>query len=155
MSYRSSKTYGHDVGLSCAFRQWRADHSHCSYIHGYALSVHIEFEADSLDHRNWVVDFGGLKNIKSLLKAKFDHKLVVAHDDPAMSTFLELDNQGLAEVVVMPAVGCEAFAEEVFQLVEAWLHDNTFEEQARVRVHHVTISEHGANSASYYREGAQ
>ena len=34
--YRSSKTYGHEIGLSAAFRQWRAQ-SHCRLIHGYAL----------------------------------------------------------------------------------------------------------------------
>ena len=26
--YRSTKTYDHNEGLSCCFRQWRADHSH-------------------------------------------------------------------------------------------------------------------------------
>lgn len=31
--YQSTKTYGHDRGFSCAFRQWRAD-SHCRLIHG-------------------------------------------------------------------------------------------------------------------------
>ncbi|SVB70610.1 uncharacterized protein METZ01_LOCUS223464, partial [marine metagenome] len=27
--YQSTKTYGNEVGLSCCFRQWRAD-SHCN-----------------------------------------------------------------------------------------------------------------------------
>ena len=55
--FKSTKTYGHDLGFSAAFRQWRAD-SHCKYIHGYALAFRFEFEADELDVRNWVVDFG-------------------------------------------------------------------------------------------------
>ena len=44
MNYVSTKTYGHEVGLSCAFRQHKAD-SHCAKLHGYALSVKVEFEA--------------------------------------------------------------------------------------------------------------
>ena len=51
--YNSTKTYGHDVGLSCSFRQWRAQ-SHCSKVHGYALSVKFTFAAEKLDERNWV-----------------------------------------------------------------------------------------------------
>ena len=35
--WRSTKTYGHEEGLSCCFRQWRATHSHCRLLHGYAL----------------------------------------------------------------------------------------------------------------------
>ena len=61
MRYQSTKTFGHDLGISCAFRQWRATHSHCSKIHGYALSVTMVFEANTLDDRNWVMDFGGFK----------------------------------------------------------------------------------------------
>ena len=56
--FRSTKTYGHEMGFSCAFRQHRAD-SHCRLVHGYALAFHFEFEATELDVRNWVVDFGG------------------------------------------------------------------------------------------------
>lgn len=41
--YRSTKTYGHNAGLSCAFRQWKAN-SHCKYLHGYALSFKFVFE---------------------------------------------------------------------------------------------------------------
>lgn len=48
MTYSSTKTYGHEVGLSCAFRQCRATHFHCRYLHGYAFSIHLEFETEEL-----------------------------------------------------------------------------------------------------------
>lgn len=146
MSFRSSKTYGHDIGLSAAFRQWRAD-SHCKFIHGYALSVHLEFEATELDTRNWVVDFGSLKSLKGQLENTFDHKLVVAADDPDMDKLVALDDAGLAQVVVLPSVGCEAFAQLIFEVAEIWLIDNGY--SPRVCMHHVTVREHGANSATY------
>ncbi len=143
MGYRSTKTYGHELGLSCCFRQWRADHSHCSLLHGYALAVRIEFAADELDHRNWVQDFGGLKEVKNYLQDTFDHKVVVAADDPEMFTFGRLQEMGLAEIRVMERVGCEAFAEAIFKTVESIIDSD------RVSVASVEVKEHGANSAIY------
>jgi 6-pyruvoyltetrahydropterin/6-carboxytetrahydropterin synthase len=146
--YRSSKTYGHDIGLSCCFRQWRAD-SHCRFFHGYALSVHLEFEADDLDLRNWVVDFGSLKSFKGQLENTFDHRLLVAEDDPEREAIQRLGDRGLAQVVVVPAVGCEAFARLIYEAADLWLSDAGY--APRVRMAWVTVREHGANSATYLR----
>lgn len=87
MKFRSTKTYGHDIGLSCCFRQWRSA-SHCRFLHGYALAVHLEFEADDLDARSWVMDFGSLKPVRQWLVQTFDHKTLVAADDPLLSESL-------------------------------------------------------------------
>lgn len=144
--YRSSKTFGHDLGLSAAFRQWRAQ-SHCRFIHGYALKIHLEFAADELDVRNWVVDFGSLKSFKQLLENTFDHKLLVAEDDPLRDTLKGLHAIGGAQVVMVPATGCEAFAKLVFKTAQIWLGDAGY--APRVWMDHVTVSEHGANSATY------
>ena len=160
MTYRSSKTYGHEVGLSCCFRQWRAQ-SHCRFMHGYALSVHVEFEAEELDERHWVVDFGSLKSFKGALENQFDHKTLVAVDDPALPFLLKLDvaetgvsadrpedvRPQLAQIRIVPATGCEAFAKLVYDYAEVWLSDNGY--SPRVRVHHVTVREHAGNSATY------
>ena len=152
MPYRSSKTYGHDIGLSAAFRQWRAD-SHCRFIHGYALSIHLEFEADELDVRNWVVDFGSLKSFKQQLEDTFDHKTLVAEDDPALDEFRYMSDGNLIQMVVVPATGCEAFAKLIYECAEVWLKDNGY--TPRVRMHSVTVREHGANSATYTGEGVE
>jgi 6-pyruvoyltetrahydropterin/6-carboxytetrahydropterin synthase len=82
--FYSTKTYGNDRGLSCCFRQWRSTHSHCSLLHGYSIGVKIIFECESLDERNWVMDFGGLKEFKQWLEHMFDHTLLVAEDDPEL-----------------------------------------------------------------------
>ena len=58
----STKKYGHERGLSAAFRQWRAE-SHCRFMHGYSLEFGFVFGAHELDENNWVVDFGGLKGL--------------------------------------------------------------------------------------------
>ncbi len=144
MPYRSTKTWGHDVGLSCCFRQWRAE-SHCAQLHGYALSVGVEFEADELDANGWVIDFGGLKPVKAWLVENFDHRLLVAKDDPRLEQFLALLGAGLADVNVVDRVGCEAFAAMVAAHVEAWLI--TEGHAPRVRLVSCEVREHGANSA--------
>lgn len=150
MTYRSSKTYGHEVGLTATFRQWRAQ-SHCRFLHGYALKIHLEFEADddALDERNWVVDFGSLKSFKGWLENTFDHKTLVAEDDPKLHEFKGLEALGLIQLVEVPATGCEAFARLVYEAAEVWLKDAGY--APRVRMHSVTVSEHGANSATYAR----
>ena len=144
--YKSTKTYGHEVGLSCCFRQHRAE-SHCRLLHGYAIAVKFEFEADELDERNWVVDFGGLKGLKQILEDNFDHTLIVATDDPYLERLKELDKLRIARVVEVPKAGCEAFAEMIYHVADQWLRDAGFAPRCRLRS--VEVKEHGANSAIY------
>ena len=49
MKYSVIKTFGNDLGLSCAFRQWRATHSHCHFVHGYSIGVEIVLSSNDLD----------------------------------------------------------------------------------------------------------
>jgi 6-pyruvoyltetrahydropterin/6-carboxytetrahydropterin synthase len=149
MSYYSTKTYDHNEGLSCAFRQWRASHSHCRLIHGYALAVKFTFGCKKLDDRNWVQDFGGLKEIKKWLKHMFDHTTVVAKDDPEIESFEQLEKKGIIDLRVIPAVGCEKFAEFIYNYVAKIIKD---ESQGRVWLDSVEVREHGANSAIYTRD---
>ncbi len=143
--YRSTKTYGHELGLACAFRQHRAE-SHCKYLHGYAMAVKFIFEAEELDHRNWVVDFGSLKSLKGMLEDLLDHKVLVAEDDPHLETFMILADKGLIQLREVPATGCEALAELIFGATKVWLGDNGYQ---HVRLVSVEVREHGANSAIF------
>ena len=142
MKYQVIKTYGNETGHSCAFRQWKAD-SHCKLIHGYALGFEITFEATELDERNWVIDFGDLGILKQYLKETFDHTCIVAIDDPLMLSFVEMGQQNLINLKVMDNVGCEAFAENVF--------DFCYEKfsSMRVDIKSVRVFEHGSNSAVF------
>jgi 6-pyruvoyltetrahydropterin/6-carboxytetrahydropterin synthase len=147
MTFRATKTYGHDLGLSCCFRQWRAQ-SHCYHLHGYALAFELVFEADQLDQNGWVIDFGALKPIKQSLVDLFDHAMQVAEDDPQLGSLLTLATQDVCRVVVVKHVGAEAFAAHVFDLTDRWLTENGYRD--RVRLVSVTASEHGANSATAF-----
>ena len=139
------------MGFSCCFRQWRAD-SHCRLLHGYALAFKFIFESKTLDVRNWVVDFGGLKPLKAMLQDTFDHTLLVAEDDPKKQVLLDLDRvHGIARVVEVSASGCERTAELVYQVTEQWLKDAGY---GHVHLVSVEVAEHGANSAVYVGERA-
>jgi 6-pyruvoyltetrahydropterin/6-carboxytetrahydropterin synthase len=146
--WRVIKSYGHGEGLSCCFRQWQATHSHCRFLHGYALGFRFTFVTDTLDDRGWCVDFGGLKPLRTWLHALFDHTLVVAADDPELPAFQALHASGLAQLRVLPAVGCEAFAACAHEWASRFLEAET---AGRVRVELVEVSEHEGNSASYGR----
>lgn len=146
MSYISTKTYNHEVGLSCCFRQWRAS-SHCSRLHGYALAIKFEFECEELDERNWCVDFGSLKSLKHWLELTFDHTLLVAEDDPKLIVLQELGHAGLAKIVMVEATGCEAFAKLIFDRTCTWMTVNYYTPRCMLRS--VEVKEHGANSAIY------
>lgn len=145
--YKSTKTYGHEVGISCAFRQWRAVHSHCSKLHGYAIGFKFTFVAEELDDRNWVVDFGGLKSLKHTIMEHFDHKTVVAADDPQLDKFREMRDAGILDLVIVDNVGCEKFAEIAYGFAQNWIKRANL--TTNVKIESVEVFEHGANSAIY------
>jgi 6-pyruvoyltetrahydropterin/6-carboxytetrahydropterin synthase len=136
--YLSTKTYGNDRGLSCCFRQWRSRHSHCSTLHGYSIGIKLIFESETLDDRNWVMDFGGLKAFKEWSEYMFDHTLVIGADDPHLNFFKQMANLGdppasgtgtgpegaphergaICDLRIVEAVGCEKFSELAYKTME-------------------------------------
>ena len=143
-------------GFSTVFRQWKAETTHCRYLHGYGVSFKLWFTGD-LDERNWVWDFGGMKRAKTQIDGKspkewmdymFDHTLVVAEDDPYIKAFQQMETAGVAQVRVIPATGAEKFAEYIYTKLNKFVDTET---EGRVRVTKVKFMEHGKNAA-YYSE---
>jgi 6-pyruvoyltetrahydropterin/6-carboxytetrahydropterin synthase len=160
--FYSTKTYGNDRGLSCCFRQWRATHSHCSLLHGYSIGIKLIFESDTLDSRNWVMDFGGLKLFKEWSEHMFDHTLVIAEDDPERETFEQLNaltggynDQGVVDLRIVEGVGCEMFAKMCYDKMAELLEEMKQNKHSRypvnsnVRLVSAEVFEHNANSAIY------
>ena len=109
-----------------------------------SLGFKFVFEAQELDERNWVYDFGNCKWIKAWLEENFDHTLAVDVKDPELLNLTELGDKGLAKVVEMNGVGCEKFAEHVYNFVAPQVKEQT---GGRVKLKSVEVFEHGANSA--------
>ena len=157
--FKSTKLFD---GFSCCFRQWKAETTHCRFLHGYGVSFRVTFEGQ-LDHRNWVWDFGGMKRAKTKIDGKspkdwmdymFDHTVLVAEDDPFLPDLEKLYHRpekglqyhGILQLRVVPATGAEKFAEFIFHKLNNFVKTETNE---RVKVNQVEFREHGKNSAIY------
>lgn len=150
-TFQSTKLFD---GFSCVFRQWRAEGTHCKYIHGYGVSFRVWFEGE-LDERNWVWDFGGMKrakgkidgmNPKEWMDYMFDHTTIIAEDDPFLNAFKEMDRAGAAQIRVIPAVGAEQFAKFIFEKLNTFIQEET---NGRVKIAQVEFMEHNKNTAIY------
>jgi 6-pyruvoyltetrahydropterin/6-carboxytetrahydropterin synthase len=149
--FQSTKVFD---GFSCVFRQWKAEGTHCRFLHGYGVSFKVWFEGE-LDERNWVWDFGGMKrakgtidgmNPKAWMDYMFDHTTIIAEDDPYLEGWKAMDQHGLIQLRVIPHVGAERFAEFVFNKINDFVKAET---DNRVRVTKVEFMEHNKNSAIY------
>lgn len=141
MTYYSTKVI--ELG-SCAFRQPFAT-SHCKFLHGYRLIAKFTFACDYLDNNNWVVDFGAVKELKSVLEHQFDHTTVVWSKDPQLELFKLLNERGVIDLRVMDSgVGIEKFAEFCFNTANKWVMNLT---NGRCWVKNVEVWEHEKNSA--------
>jgi 6-pyruvoyltetrahydropterin/6-carboxytetrahydropterin synthase len=149
MAFYSTKTYGHNIGLSAVFRQPNASHSHCQLLHGYSLGFKFTFACKTLDDKNWAVDFGGLKPLKKWLEDNFDHKVVLDENDPKLHHFHVLEDAELCKLVIMDGVGAEMFAKHAFEFADKLIQEAT---NKLCWVYEVECSEHGANSAIYNRQ---
>ena len=150
--FQSTKVFD---GFSTCFRQWKAETTHCKYLHGYGVSFKLWFEGE-LDHRNWVWDFGGMKRAKGTIDGKspkdwfdymFDHTVIVAEDDPQLDKFfVKMDRNGTIQLRVVPATGAEKFAEFIYNKVNPFIVQET---EGRVKLAKVEFREHSKNTAIY------
>lgn len=132
---------------SCAFRQWRATHSHCRFVHGYQLKAKFWFGCSELDNKNWAIDFGGLKELKAILQDTFDHTWCVAADDPCLPIIKQLEAAGAATLRIFEnGVGIERAAEFCYKTANDFLKEKYGN---RCWVNKVEVFEHQDNSATY------
>jgi 6-pyruvoyltetrahydropterin/6-carboxytetrahydropterin synthase len=149
--FQSTKVFD---GFSCVFRQWKAEGTHCRFLHGYGVSFKVWFEGE-LDEKNWVWDFGGMKrakgtidnmNPKAWMDYMFDHTTLIAEDDPYLEGWKAMDQHGLIQLRVIPHVGAERFAEFIFNKLNDFIKTET---DGRVRITKVEFMENNKNSATY------
>lgn len=140
--FKSTKRF---TGFPCTHRQWRAE-SHCRFVHGYSREFYFEFAASELTKEGWVVDFGGLKELKKWLEHVFDHTFLVAQDDPELATFQELDKRGAIMLRVLPNPGMEGTAYYVYQEASRIL-EKLYGKRAWITK--VVVSENEKNSAIF------
>jgi 6-pyruvoyltetrahydropterin/6-carboxytetrahydropterin synthase len=126
--FQSTKLFD---GFSCVFRQWKAEGTHCRFLHGYGVSFRVWFEGE-LDERNWVWDFGGMKRANGTIDG--------------MNPKASMDQLGIIQLRVIPAVGAEQFAKFIFEKLNTFIQEET---SGRVKVARVEFMEHSKNTAIY------
>ena len=147
MIFSSSKRIG---PISTGHRQWK-DNGHCSFVHGYGRYVEFTFHCTERDEKGWVMDFGDLKDVKKWLEEQWDHRLLIAHDDPLIGLFEGLHKVGGVNLNVMPegyGPGIEDSCKWVFDNVEPIIIEKT---NGRVWLDCVRVYEHENNWAQYFR----
>jgi len=150
-SFRSTKVFD---GYSTVFRQWKADGTHCQFLHGYGISFRVWFEGE-LDERNWVWDFGGMKrakgtidgmNPKAWMDYMFDHTVIISENDPNINLFRSMDESNIIQLRIIPSVGAEQFAKYIYEKLNTFIQAET---EGRVKVTQVEFREHEKNTAFY------
>jgi 6-pyruvoyltetrahydropterin/6-carboxytetrahydropterin synthase len=75
-----------------------------------------------------------------------DHTTIIAEDDPYLEDFKRMDTEGLIQLRILEATGCERFAEYLYTIINEFL---AVETDGRVKAIKVEVYEHERNSASY------
>jgi len=104
--FQSTKLFD---GFSCVFRQWKAEGTHCRFLHGYGVSFRVWFEGE-------------------------------------LDGFKTMDQLGIIQLRVIPAVGAEQFAKFIFEKLNTFIQEET---SGRVKVARVEFMEHSKNTAIY------
>jgi 6-pyruvoyltetrahydropterin/6-carboxytetrahydropterin synthase len=150
-SFISTKVFD---GYSTVFRQWKAEGTHCRFLHGYGVSFKVWFEGE-LDERNWVWDFGGMKrakgtidgmNPKAWMDYMFDHTVIISENDPNINLFRSMDESNIIQLRIIPSVGAEQFAKYIYEKLNTFVQAET---EGRVKVTQVEFREHEKNTAFY------
>tara|TARA_B100001564_G_scaffold109287_1_gene90614 strand:- start:4878 stop:5318 length:441 start_codon:yes stop_codon:yes gene_type:complete len=138
--FQSTKRFS---GYSVAFRQYKATHSHCQYLHGYSLEFIATFEGQ-LDQYNWVNDFGifSKNGTKQQLKYMFDHTTLVDENDPHINIFQTLHHKKIIQMRIVENLSSEYFAKIVFDILSEQNTD-------LMKCIKVECIENNNNSASY------
>lgn len=152
VTYKFVSTKEYIDEFPCAYKQWKAD-THCNLNHGYSFSIKFYFGANELDKRGWVCDYGGFKELKQILKDQFDHRTLIAEDDPDLVLYKELDAKGVLKLTILPAMGCELIADQLYKFVNGvYIPDYLGQaESERVWCYRVEVRETQTNMA--WREG--
>jgi 6-pyruvoyltetrahydropterin/6-carboxytetrahydropterin synthase len=128
-----------------------AHKGHCRVLHGHNFSFEFEFEASSLDACGFVVDFGGLKELKEWLNKSFDHALVLNETDPLTrdKNFLTglNDNDCGGNIFLVPDCSAEGLAIYVGTFANQLVDQLT---RGRTKLTRCTVFEDSRNSATWF-----
>ena len=145
--HTSSKLFEH---LASAYRNHKSK-SDCFMLHGYSRDIFVEFGWKDLNSEDFVVDFGGLKDIKRWLEDNFDHTVVLQADDPMARTFREFSKNGDCKLTLIPCVSAEGWACYIAKYMDQKIREIT---KGRAWVISLEVRENSKNAAKYINSSA-
>lgn len=100
--------------LTACFRQWRAEGTHCRFIHAYKIWFELKFNTN-IDLFKRYPEFENY--LDSWFEGNFNYKTFVAKDDPKLDFFKQLNDRKVIDLVQLDNVGCERFSEYVLDKI--------------------------------------
>ena len=134
-NFRSGKVYDHNHGFTCSWINQET-----GLVNGGSIRIELEFVAQHLDERNFVIDFGCLKSFKKRLEYMFDHTFLLSRDESNFEIYLNAHNAGLLQLRELSKeyyshVG--SFAYIICYMLHEWLDDSGH--KPRVDVFRVSV----------------
>ena len=140
-------------GFSACFRQWNASHSHCKFLHGYAIAFRLHCKSYTLDKNNWVLDFSWLKNNEILIDEKniyewlhymFDHTVILSDDDPEIELFRIMEKKNIIQLRIIPNLSCEGIGKFILNNIAKLIEKYS---NGRVKLYRLDVIENNKNTA--------
>ena len=98
------------------------------------------------------MDFGGLKEVKNWLESEWDHRVLLAYDDPLIDDFKYLAESGGIDINILPKEygpgieqSCKYVYDNISLIIKRITDDNVW-------INKVKIFEHENNWAEYVSE---
>jgi len=102
------------IEVAIAHRQYNVPcEDKCANLHGHNLKILIEIEGEPDPITGYIIDF---KEVKELIKSKFDHKTVLNQRDETMIDTLLSINQPVYELPYNPT--CENISKHIWDLIK-------------------------------------
>ena len=124
--------------------------SKCAHLHGHNYRIHFYCEAPQLDSVGRVIDFSDIKTyLCNWLEDEWDHRLLLAYDDPLLEDFKQLHEKGGVNLNVMPegyGPGIEDSCKYIYDKITPMIALKTF---GRAWIENIRIYEHENNWADY------
>lgn len=116
MKHIRELAFGELRGFSCAYRNYLNEemHDESPMLHGYALSFFFRFASNDPAIRE---DYLPQKMawMEQYLEEIFRNTVIVAHADPLLEHFVNLEEAGACDLRMIDAVGAEAFAKVLYE----------------------------------------
>ena len=135
--------------IYCSYRRWRSPLSYDRALRSHNLTVKVIFESHSLgdDRRVIHTDSDCINEFRYMLERTWKERTIVSLDDPELPIFKAMDAKGLIKLSLLPDIGAEMFAQEIFNWFKVWLNNSGLIKQVDVRA--VEVVEDNFNSSLY------